>query len=332
MTTAPTPLAPPDTFSMSRLKASGECMRKAGLDDEANTSGPEAGIGNILHEVAATTGLAATLQGVERLSVEEVMQITRNVIRGSEEKVDALSEAGWRDVHRMAERFARRHWFPLGVECEVPVSRELDGRIVSARIDWRWIDDDECWVQDYKGGGKMSAREPTYQAKVYCWQTLGTHPWLRGFWVREWAIAYGEPDWIWIDADDLTMTDDAGTRPIEEYLSDQIARLVKAYADPPLLPQAGAWCANCLDPSGCPLPEWARPASEMRTEADAIAQVDAAIVLRARAKRATANARAYLDAQERTHVVSIGHDKEYGYDDAGKCAVRKARSSEGATA
>jgi hypothetical protein len=320
----PAPLKLPGRFSMSRLKAAGECMRKMALDDEADTSGPEAGIGNVLHEIVATAGLWAKLQGVEHLTPGEVEQITRNVIRGSEEKVDALSEAGWREVHRLARRFARRHWFPMGVECEVPVTRELDGWTISARIDWRWIDERECWIEDKKSGGKRAATEPTFQLLTYAWETLGTHPWLEGFWTREDAIPYGESEWMWVDACDLT-----GPGSIEEFLSDELARIVKAYADPPLTVRAGDHCSHCPDPDGCWLPEWARPESTIRTEEHAIAAVDAAVVLRARAKRATAKARAFLDGQERTHIVSTEHGKEYGYSaDGSKCAIREPRTEE----
>jgi hypothetical protein len=196
--------------------------------------------------------------------------------------------------------------------------------MVSARIDWMWLDGRVCWLKDYKSGGKNAGWEPTFQGEVYAWQLLGTYPDLEGFWLAEHPLPYGGPKWVWIDVDELT-----GPGSIEEYLAYMIGEIEAAYAVPPLTPTPGSWCNTmCPDRAGCPLPEWAKGGVPVRDEGEAVAVLDRLIVQRARSADATRSLAAWLTAVDRTHIVSSSGEQEFGWTDGTRCAVRKSRSED----
>lgn len=295
------------------------------LDDECDTSGEDARVGRLVHEAAARAGLTAGLHRVESLSAGQLEQIARAVIRGSEDKVGPLSIEGWRSVVALTKRLADTYEygppaFPIGCEYEVPVERELDGWRITCRMDWRWFDVGEnvAWIRDYKSGGKQAAREASFQAEVYAWETMGERPNLDGCWFGEHALPYGGPRWVWIGADELG--------DVESYLSDMIVRIEGAYDDQPFLATPGSHCDTmCADRAGCPVPEWAKGAG-VGTDAEARAAVDRVTVSRAQSAHLTKAVKAYVEDKGLTSVRGSG-DLEYAANaDGSKWQIRKAGS------
>lgn len=328
-TAEPERLELPERLSMSYLQDASRCLRMADLKRKADTSGEDATVGTIVHEVAALAGMRAARLGVDRLDADELERLAREVLRTPIDGVKPLSLDGWRTVIRLSRRLAHVYDegpppFPIGAEYEVYATRELgDRHTISSRIDKRWLDEREMvgWVVDYKTGGRMAADEITFQGRTYCWQWLGTRPDIRGFWFGEHALPYGGPGWVWIDAEDLD--------EFEDYLLDTVARMEVAYAEQKLLPSPGSWCDSmCPDRAGCPLPEFAKGDVRVGTDAEAVATLDRLIVQRARSRDATAALRDRLEATGATHIVSSSGDQEFGYTDGTRCQVRKARREE----
>ncbi len=328
-TTEPEPLRLHDRLSMSFVQDASRCLRMADLKRKADTAGEDATVGTAVHAVGALAGMRAGRLGVDRMSADELERLAREVLRTPDDGVKPLSLDGWRTVIRLSRRLAYVYDegpppFPIGAEYEVYATRPLDGRTISSRIDWRWIDGTICWIKDYKSGGKQADDEETFQGEVYAWETLGTHPWITEFWLAEHAVPYGGPKWVWMSAEDLT-----GPGSIGDYLSDTIARLDGAYAAGELTPTPGAHCGTmCPDRAGCPLPEWARGDVQVGTDAEAVATLDRLIVQRARSSDATAALKARLEATGATHITSSSGDQEFGYTDGTRCQVRKARREE----
>ena len=153
---------------------------------------------------------------------------------------------------------------------------------------------------------------------------LGTYPDLEGFWLAEHPIPYGGPKWTWVD-DETTSRRRLG---IEEYLAYMIGEIEAAYAAPPLKPTPGPWCRTmCPDRAGCPLPEIVK-GERVDGEAGAVALLDRLIAGRARTSEAGDTLKAWLVANDRTHIVSSSGEQEFGWTDGTRCAVRKSRSED----
>jgi len=326
---APTPpLALPDRYSMSFLQDASRCLRMAHLKREADTAGEDATVGTIVHDVAALAGLHAARLGVESLPADDLEHLARTVLRNPGEHVKPLSRDGWRKVINLSRRLSHSYEegppaFPIGAQYEVYATRELDGRIVSARIDWIWLDAPVAWIKDYKTGGKVADWEPTFQGELYAWEIAERHPEIERFALAEHALPYGGPKWSWMHADDLTIS-----TGVEDYIADSIARIEAAYASPPLTPTPGSHCATmCPDRAGCPLPEFAKGES-IDGEAGAVALLDRLLVNRARSAGVAELLKDYLTANERTHLVSSSGEQEFGWTDGTRCAVRKSRSED----
>jgi hypothetical protein len=283
-----------------------------------------------MHEITSTAGTYAGHLGVEHLPATTITQIARNVIRNPEERIDALSRDAWREVMRLTDLFAARHWFPPGAEYERLFTAELGGRTLSARIDLLWIDGATAHITDRKTGGRLpkhSDPKITFQGENYAWQVResGEFPQVDRYEVSEDFMSYGVCRTGVIYADELDET--------EAFMLDAIARLEEAYARAAedgrgLKPRRGSWCATCSDSIGCPLPVWATTGG-LSTEADAIKSLDAVIDERAKSKRHVANLRSFMDATGLTHLVS--GDQEIGHkakaDGGSEFAVRKARKA-----
>lgn len=323
-----TALALPDRYSMSFVQDASRCLRMAALKREVDTAGEDATVGTIVHDVGALAGLHARRLGVESLPADDLEHLARTVLRNPGDGVKPLSLDGWRSVVRLSRRLSHSYEegppaFPLGARYEVYLTRELNGRTVSARADWILLDGDVAWILDYKSGGKNAGWEPTFQGEVYAWQLLVQHPDLDGFWLAEHPIPYGGPKWAWIDADALT-----GPGSIEEYLAYMIGEIEAAYAAPPLTPTPGSWCRTmCPDRAGCPLPEIVK-GEAVAGEAGAVALLDRLLVGRARTSEVADTLKAWLTANERTHIVSSSGEQEFGWTDGTRCAVRKSRSED----
>lgn len=323
-----TTLALPDRFSMSFIQDASRCLRMAHLKREVDTAGEDATVGSVVHDIAALAGLQARRLGVESIPADNLEHLARTVLRNPGEGVKPLSLDGWRKVIDLSRRLSHSYdegppAFPLGARYEVYAIRERDGRKVSARIDWMWLDGSFCWLKDYKSGGKNAGWEPTFQGEVYAWQLLGTYPDLDGFWLAEHPIPYGGPKWAWIDAGDLT-----GPGSIEEYLACMIGEIEAAYAAPPLTPTPGPWCRTmCPDRAGCPLPEIVK-GEAVDGEAGAVALLDRLLVSRARTSEVADTLKDWLTANDRTHIVSSSGEQEFGWTDGTRCAVRKSRSED----
>ncbi len=329
LVTTAEPLRIAERLSMSYIQDAARCMRMADLKRKADTAGEDATVGTAVHEVGALAGMRTARLGVDRLSADELERLAMEVIRTPTPPVKPLSKPGKATIIALSRRLARVYDegpppFPIGAEYEVYATRPLDGHVISSRIDWRWIDGTICWIKDMKTGGKQADDEETFQGEVYAWETLGTHPWIKEFWLAEHAVPYGGPKWVWMSADDLT-----GPGSIEEYLSDMIARLEVAYAAGELTPSPGSWCGSmCPDRAGCPLPEFAKGDVRSGTDAEAVATLDRLIVQRARSRDATSALKDRLEATGTTHITSSSGDQEFGYTDGTRCQVRKARSDE----
>ena len=170
----------PDRYSMSFVQDASRCLRMAALRREVDTAGEDATVGTITHDVAALAGLRARRLGVETLPADDLEHLARTVLRNPGDGVKPLSLDGWRSVIRLSRRLAHSYEegpsaVPLGARYEVYATRELDDRIVSARIDWMLIDGAVCWIKDYKSGGKNAGWEPTDQGEVNAWQPQGAH-------------------------------------------------------------------------------------------------------------------------------------------------------------
>lgn len=326
-----TALAMPNRLSMSFIQDTSKCLRMAHVKREADTAGEDATVGTIVHDVAALAGLQAARLGVESLPADNLEHLARTVLSHPGEGVKPLSLDGWRKVIDLSRRLSHSYdegppAFPIGAQYEVYATRDLDGRTVSSRIDWMWLQPgtEVCWIKDYKTGGKLATWEPTFQGEVYAWQILGDHPLLDGFWIAEHPVPYGGPKWAWVDAGELT-----GPGSIEQYLLDSIARIEAAYAAPPLTPTPGSHCETmCPDRTGCPLPEFAK-SGEILDEGGAVALLDSLIVNRARSSATTKTLAAWLTANDLTHIVSSSGEQEFGWTDGTRCAVRKSRSENG---
>ncbi len=325
----------PPRFSATFLGRAEQCLRSAQLDKEADTAGEPATIGRIVHEIAATAGTYATMQGRERLTVSELEGIARNVLRNPEEVPDALSLVAWRRVLELTRLFAASHRFAPGDMFETLSVHELDGQPLSARLDRVNVDGTLCAIEDYKTGAGLPGRgEPpvTTTLEIYAWHMLQRCPWLEEFALTLHFIPYGVRRTGRMTVDELT-----GPGSIEEYLSDQIARIRLAYARAAktgegLKARRGSWCDDCSDRAGCPLPSWARGAP-IRSHRDAAAALDTIIGNRADAKGLRTDVQAFIDSQDRGLTYIVSGDMEIGYElgadrDSTRFAIRKARQEE----
>lgn len=303
----------------------------AALRREADTAGEDATVGTIVHDVAALAGLHAKRLGVETLPADDLERLACAVLRNPGDGVKPLSLDGWRSVIRLSRRLAHSYdegpsAFPLGARYEVYAIRELDGRKVSSRIDWLWWDPltRTVYFKDYKTGGRLADWEPTFQGETYAWELAWMFPDAEWFVGAEHAIPYGGPKWTRpMHRDELTTS-----TGIEEYLAYMIGEIEAAYAAPPLKPTPGAHCKTmCPDRAGCPLPELSK-GEMVDGEAGAVALLDRLIVARARASEAGNTLKAWLIANDRTHVVSSSGEQEFGWTDGTRCAVRKSRSEQ----
>ncbi len=317
----------PERFSATFLGRAEQCLRAAQLDKEADTGEGPATVGRVFHEVASTAGLTAKAWGRETLTAAELDGIARNVLRNPEEQVDALSLTEWRRVLELTRLFADAHRFHADDEYETLSHQVLDGQILSARLDRVCVRGTVCEIEDWKTGGGLPSRgEPpiTTTLEIYAWHKLQAMPWLEEFEVTRTFVAYGVRRSGTMMADELT-----GPGSIEEWLSDQIARIRGAYATgQPLKARRGSWCHTCPDRAGCPLPKWAQ-AAPIRSEVDARKALDTIIGDRAEVKDLLPALRAWIDGEGLTHIVS--GDMEIGYElggdrDSTRFAVRKARN------
>ncbi len=321
------PVLPP-RFSMTFMRRAGECLRAAQLDKEADTAGEDAAVGRTFHEIASTAGLYARYLRVETLSAAVLDDIARRVIRSPEEP-DALSEAAWLRVRELVRLFAREHRFPGGAEYEVLSHERLAGRTLSARMDVREIVGDECWIEDYKTGGRLpAAGDPlvTFQGRHYAWHTRRAHPEVEVFHLTENFVRYGRRRTGTLYAGELDEH--------EEYLVDHIARIVEAYGrGGGLKPRPGSACGTCPDPLGCPLPPWAKAGSIIASDADAVEVFKALLVDGERAAKGKAMIEAWLVASGRRAITTGG--REIGFkrgegdttSDTTRFGTRKARGT-----
>jgi hypothetical protein len=316
------PVRPP-RYSMSFLRAADGCLRRAHYDRIEDASREDAIIGRVFHEVADAIGWATVMRGHDTPDYVEAERITHRVLSNPAEP-NPLSKHVWAEVLYLVGRWLPGALFRPGERFEVTMRHEIRGRIISARIDRLWIDEEarEAHVGDYKTGRAEPPQrpEPTPQGDIYSWQVLNAHPWLDGVWFGAEHVRFMHPAMpFFYDRDAVA--------EIDAWLFDAVGRIDAAYAAGGELPATpGDACSQwggCPVADSCPVKQWARPATAVQSHEDALEQFTALLVEEASVAARKKQIRGWV---ERAGVRAVQLDgQEIGYGtDAGESTDWKA--------
>lgn len=304
---------PPERLSMSFLRAAGGCLRRAHMERQQQVTGLDALVGHLFHEAAAAIGFRAVIRDEREVTIEDALAIARRTMASSEDR-DPLPKEAWDQTLGLIRRWAPRAEFRPGELFEVASRRELHGRILSARIDRLALDRRTAYVRDYKTGWAEPSRWLSFQGELYAWHVFQRHSRVDTVIYTEEVVRHGLESGPWEITRDWI--DDT-----EEYLLAAIARIDTAYAESrgelPATP--GAACSSpsrCPVAGSCPVPEWARPATVIETEQDALAQFEALLVEDERRGERVDQLRGWLEANGRRALelngMEIGRAREGG--------------------
>lgn len=261
----------PARLSMSFLRSAEGCLRRAHMEREVDLAGGDALVGRLFHEVAAAVGFSCVIAGRQWMTFDEARPLAVAVMGRATE--GTLPKAAWDQVLSLTSRWCDtgRPPFRPGELFEVLSVVEFDGRRLSARIDRVAVDGATAHVHDYKTGWSDPVGDLSAQGEMYAWHVLTSHPELDQVVYTEQHVRLGVEGGPWlIDRDDLDRT--------EEWLAAMIARVDGAYGAGTFPATPGSACSSpsrCPVAGSCPIPRWARPATLIETEADAVAQFEA---------------------------------------------------------
>jgi hypothetical protein len=301
----------PARLSMSFLRSSEGCLRRAHLDREARVpSDGDALIGTLFHEAAATIGFTAVMRGSELIDVDEAVDIARRVMR---RRTGPLPRATHGTVLELIERWTRRPGclFYAGELFEVLSVQPLAGRLLSARLDRVRREDATVYVTDLKSGYADVGTKLTMQGEVYAWHVFEREPDIDLVIYAEDHVRFGVPNGPY----EITRDDVYGPGGIEEFLLDSLARLNTAYEAGGELPATpGSACSSpsaCPHAASCSVPEEYRPDTLIDTSEDATELLGVMLVLEARRDALAKQARGYLTRSGARAVQLNG--EEYGF-------------------
>lgn len=297
-------LESPRRYSMSFVRRWQQCARLAHLERQANTAGRDAAVGSAFHAVAAAVGLACVMKGDTRPVPAEAERIALNVLATPEH---ALPPDDHDEVMSLVRRWAPTVEFHPGEQFEVLYEHMLDGQPLSAKIDRLVVVGDRAIVKDLKSGwGKPAdSNEPTLQGDVYAWHVLQAHPDVEVVeYVEDWVRfgIQGQPFEYWRDH----------IHRVEDWLSGRVRAIHAAYTKDSLPVSPGHHCSQCPDPIGCPLPDWAKQEARVRTQADALEQLEALLVEEKRIAKRKKLIHGYLESTGERAVQVDGAEIGWG--------------------
>jgi hypothetical protein len=299
----------PERFSMSFVRAAEGCLRRAHLEREFSSSGPDAIIGHLVHEIAAAVGFACVMRGTDRPDPGEARRIALAVM-GSPDEAEPLAAEVYDDVLSLVERMESRLVFRPTEQFEIDSRIEFAGRTLSARIDRLAIEDGVAYSTDYKTGRKRPATSRPLQGTIYGWHVLKAHPEVGVVFYEEEHPRFrlrtteviGEP--FRIERSEIPA--------IEEFLTTAIRRIEAAYAEGGELPatpgDACSYPTGCPVAATCPVPRWARPVTWLETEDDAIATFEQLLVHEAQTESEKAALKGWLARTERRALQYRGEE------------------------
>lgn len=320
--------SPPARASMSFLRASEGCLRRAHLDRMANVaSDGDALIGNVFHEAAATIGFVCVMRGDTRIDPDEAVRIARRVMRRPSDPGPLPREAH-AAVLDLVERWARRPGvkFRPGEVFEILSVRPLAGWQLSARLDCYWRDGSVVEVRDHKTGFADAGTRLTMQGENYAWHVFEREPDVDLVVYSEDHVRFGVVNGPY----EITREDVYGPGGIEEFLRDALARLDHAYGGGVLPATPGSACpafGGCPHALTCPIPEEYRPDTVVRTAGDAQDLFRVMLVLEARRGALAKQARGYLTAAGERAIQLDGEEIGWG-DKPGSKLDRKALAAD----
>lgn len=300
----------PERLSMSFIRASEACLRRAHHEREADRAGGMALTGRAFHEVAATVGMACAMRGGGQPTPEEVERVARRVLANPEES-GPFPKAAWDETLSLTARWARAAHFDPDEQFEVLSHQELAGRTLSARLDRLTVRDGVAVVRDYKTGwGKPEDQAGLpLQGQVYAWHAARLHPDVgRVVYTEDWVRFGIQTGPFELDPSDLER--------VEAFLLAAIERIDKAYAAGELPATPGSACSSptrCPAVASCPVPGWARPETRVESEDDAIGELEQILVDEQRVADRKKAIRCWLEATGRRALVVNG--EEIGWSD-----------------
>lgn len=262
----------PERFSMSFLRSAEGCLRRAHHERLGDMTGPDAVVGRIFHEIAGAIGWTTVLRGHTTPDYVEAEQVAQRVLRAPEEH-DPMSRATREAVLSLVSRWITSPSCEFHPEerFELDLRNDIDGRVVSARIDRLVIVDTTAWIKDYKTGRGQIPTGPTPQSDIYAWSAWQTFGVERVVFEQHHVLFGVASTPVVYEIDDLLAVDD--------FLRDQVARLESAYARGGELPATpGDVCGmygGCPVADTCPAREWTRPATTLRSHEDALKELAA---------------------------------------------------------
>lgn len=296
----------PSRYSMSFIRSAGECLRRAHHDREGDSSGTDAIIGRVFHEVAAAIGWSCVMRGQATPDYVEAERIARRVMSQPEE-LNPLSKHVWDEVLSLLGRWVVKAEFRPGEEFELFMAHEVRGRPISSRIDRLYIEGVKAWVKDYKTGHADPPQrpEPTPQGDIYAWQAMQAHPHLEVVTFEQEHVRFGHAP------QPFEYTREA-VAEIGEWLFDMVGMLDHAYAQGGELPaNPGDACSKwggCAVARDCPAKKWTRPATEITTGDEAIAEFQALIAEGASIDVRKKAIRGYLEREDLRVIQANGQE------------------------
>lgn len=318
------PVRPP-RYSMSFIRAAGQCLRRAHYEREDDVTGADAIIGHVFHEIAAAVGWATVLRGQRTPDYVEVERIARRVLSRPEE-FDPLSKHVWDEVLFLVGKWMLTAEFEPDEQFELSMRHKIRGRVISARIDRLRIDREArvAHVLDYKSGraDPPPRPEPTPQGDIYAWEVLQAHPWLVGVWFATAHARFGHaPQWYFYSREEIAQ--------VGEWLFDQVGRIDAAYAAGGELPaNPGDACSlydGCPVADTCPVKAWARPATVTRSPEDALAEFAKLMAEEQSIKNRKAAIRSWV---EREAILALVTSDDQALEQFGALLVEEATVAE----
>jgi hypothetical protein len=304
------PVQPP-RLSMSFLRAAGGCLRRAHYERISSSRGRDATIGRIIHEIQATVGFAVTIRGDTHPRDGEVTAIARRVLATPEEH-EPLPRDIWDEVLGLVAKWEPA--FRAGERFEVTMRHEHRGQVLSARIDRLWLSPDgrTAVVKDAKTGWADPPQKPTPtpQGDNYAWHVWREHPGVETVEFETEHIRFpgtGKP--YTYELDEILL--------IDAWLQDAVTRIVTAYRKGGELPtNPGEACeqwGGCPVARDCPVKAWARPSTEIETEAHALSELEAIYVEEASIAARKKAIKGWLTREQRRALVHNG--REIGFNE-----------------
>lgn len=306
--TATAELEMPATLSMSHLRASEACLRRAHHEREGRVDTRDSMLGNLCHAACEQIGFTATLRGHESITVAEALRIAEAAWRAPE-RPGPLPQDVWAEARGLIGRWARRATFDANDLHEAGYSREFAGHVLTARIDVQNVHGDQAWITDIKTGWSDPPKELPLQGSIYAWHIFAEFPEVEGVHYREDRLRIDDdPEWFTVERDELGA--------IEDFLATAIVRLERAYEAQKLPPSPGSACMAferpCPVARTCPVPEWAKLSVSIESDEEAVEQAEALFVEEARTAQRRKAIKGHLLATNQQTIV-VG-DQEVGFN------------------